>query len=149
VTPDAPIPVALSTYSNRRPGAESELVILRAGADLPSLAHDWYLRVTLPTTNSLTYRIRVNVETNGILSIGAPLVVNPVVGTNGLVSGLSWRAIPGESYRVDEARSLALPVDWTPVSTNTATSDFLLVGIPAGSADAERYLRAVQVPKTP
>jgi subtilisin family serine protease/subtilisin-like proprotein convertase family protein len=149
VSPDAPIPVALTTYSNPRPGTASELVVVRAGADTNSLARDWYLRVTVPGTNSLTYRVRVNIESGGILPIGSPLVIQPVIGTNGVISLLNWQAIPGEVYRVDFADSLAAPIRWNPLSTNTATTDFLSVPILGLPSAPERYLRTVQIPRIP
>lgn len=149
VSPDAPLPVAVRTFTNTRPGTDSELVVLRAGVDFPTLARDWYLRVTLPSTNAMSYRVRVNVERDGILTIGEPLVIRPVIGTNGVVSELQWRAIPGERYRVDSTTSLLDPIVWTPVSTVTATSDFLAVPLPDTPANATLYYRVVQIPKTP
>lgn len=152
VTPDAPVPVALTSFANTRPGTDSELVVVREGVEAPTLARDWYLRVTLPSTNATTFLVRVNVETNGLITVGQPLVVVPVVGTNGVVSSLQWNAIPGEQYRVDSTADLVDPgasIVWTPVSTHTATSYLITVPIPDTPADAVRYYRVVQIPKTP
>jgi subtilisin-like proprotein convertase family protein len=149
VSPDAPLPVSLTSYSSIRPGTESELVVLRSGTNTASLARDWYLRVTLPTTNSLTFRVRVSIQSGGILIIGAPLVLKPVLGADGLIAAVTWDSIPGETYRLDEAPDFVPPIQWTPISTNVASGVTLTVPIPPSTGQTQRYLRSVQVPRSP
>ena len=149
VSPDAPIPVALTRYSSFRGGTEPEMVVLRAGSDTNSLAHDWYLRVTLPTTNTMTFRIRVNLQTGGILPVGTPLVLKPVIGPDGSFAAVSWFAVDGETYRVDFSPGLEPPVVWTPVSTNTASGGVLTLPVVPPPGSDQGYFRAVQVPRSP
>ena len=146
VSSDNPLPISQVFYSNIRPDMDPELVVLRAGNETNSLARDWYLRVTLPSTNRMSFRVRAKVGTDGLPPIEEVLILVPVAGADGSIAALRWQSIAGERYRIDVTTSLIVPIVWTPISTNAATSGSTQVEIPSAPVDQARYFRVLQLP---
>ncbi|NBP23795.1 MAG: hypothetical protein EBU81_04400 [Proteobacteria bacterium] len=113
ISPDEPLPLSAVSFANAQPGTQSERVTVLAGRDLPSLGRDWYLRVRLPSTGPVRFRIRASLNRPPVWTdVGTRRV------TEGLRLSLTLKATDPDPYGQTVTYGLvAGPVGLT-VSTN-------------------------------
>ena len=68
----------------------------------------------------------------------------PTIG--GGLSTITYAGIPGYHYALDTTPSLALPITWTPVVTNTANSTNGLLKFTFSTGSGSGYFRTRYVP---
>ena len=89
-----------------------------------------------------TQTVTVTVAANGA---GNNLINGPVNNGDGTYT-ISYAGIPNYKYALETAPSLALPITWTPVITNTASATSGQVGFTFDTSAGEGYFRTRYVP---
>lgn len=113
ISPDEPLPLSAVSFANAQPGTQSERVTVLAGRDLPSLGRDWYLRVRLPSTGPVRFRIRASLNRPPVWTdVGTRRV------TEGLRLSLTLKATDPDPYGQTVTYGLVAGPAGLTVSTN-------------------------------
>ena len=128
-------------------GPSGQRIAIRSDT-LGDISGEWFLQVQVQSTNLTAFTIRAALQKDGILESGSPILASLQTGN---ASGLSMtvNTIPGEIYSVRRTYNLlANPVVWEIVATEFATSDTLVLTLPAPAANQPLvYYRVVQEPQ--